>query len=401
MFFGDVNEATARVLAAEGCEVIVPQTQGCCGALAEHAGEEADAMAAARTLIDAFDAHGRRHDRHQRRRLRLGDEAIRPSAAQRPGVRANAPGVRREVQGHFRSAGRARAARAARRGSTEARAYHDACHLQHAQGVRAQPRRLLQAIPGVELREIAESEICCGSAGIYNLLEPEAATQLRDRKVQNILRTDADVIVSGNPGCLLQIATGLDAAGRPMRIMHLVEVLDQSIREAEIGCNRCMSAQSGDRDRCFVGAAILPDNRRLGLHDSECRSAMSASMPMPGGWSMSMAWMSMGRQSLVAHAAMFLVMWTVMMIAMMLPSVMPAVLLHRRLIQARARARRRRLRIAPASARRIFFASGLAFGAVAYAIGMTLASAAMRSIRVSVLVPAATGWRSRPPGRIS
>ena len=111
-------------------------------------------------------------------------------------------------------------------------AYHDACHLQHAQGVRAQPRRLLQSIPGVELREIPESEICCGSAGIYNMLEPDAATQLRDRKVGNILKTDAEAIVSGNPGCLLQIATGLEAAGRPMRIMHLIEVIDASIREA-------------------------------------------------------------------------------------------------------------------------------------------------------------------------
>jgi glycolate oxidase iron-sulfur subunit len=112
-------------------------------------------------------------------------------------------------------------------------AYHDACHLQHAQGVRAQPRRLLQAIPGVTVREIGESEICCGSAGIYNLLEPEAAAQLRDRKVQNILKTDAEAIISSNPGCLLQISTGLEAAGRPMRIMHLVEVLDRSIREGE------------------------------------------------------------------------------------------------------------------------------------------------------------------------
>ena len=115
VFFGDVNEATARVLAAEGCEVVVPQTQACCGALAEHAGEEADAMAAARKLIDAFDASRRRHHRHQRRRLRLCDEAIRSSASQRSGVRREGEGVRREVQGHFRSAGRARAARAARR----------------------------------------------------------------------------------------------------------------------------------------------------------------------------------------------------------------------------------------------------------------------------------------------
>ena len=85
----------------------------------------------------------------------------------------------------------------------------------------------------MDVREIAESEVCCGSAGIYNLLEPEAATQLRDRKVQNILKSEADVIVSGNPGCLLQIATGLEAAGRPMRIMHLVEVIDQSIQEGQ------------------------------------------------------------------------------------------------------------------------------------------------------------------------
>jgi glycolate oxidase iron-sulfur subunit len=112
-------------------------------------------------------------------------------------------------------------------------AYHDACHLQHAQGVRAQPRQLLRDIPGVELGEIAESEICCGSAGIYNLLEPEAASDLRNRKVQNLLKTEAEVLVSGNPGCLLQIASGLEEAGRPMRIMHLVELLDQSIREGQ------------------------------------------------------------------------------------------------------------------------------------------------------------------------
>ena len=90
---------------------------------------------------------------------------------------------------------------------------------------------LLQAtFQASKCARFAESEICCGSAGIYNLLEPDAATQLRDRKVRNILKTDAEVIVSGNPGCLLQIATGLEAAGRPMRVMHLVEVLDQSIR---------------------------------------------------------------------------------------------------------------------------------------------------------------------------
>jgi glycolate oxidase iron-sulfur subunit len=228
VFFGNVNEATARVLAAEGCEVIVPQAQQCCGALAEHAGEEQEAMAAARRLIDAFEqadvetivvnaagcgsamkryGHLLRNDQKYAERARAFAAKCRDISEVLTELEPVAP--RHEVKLRV--------------------AYHDACHLQHAQGVRAQPRQLLHAIPGVDVREIAESEICCGSAGIYNLLEPEAATQLRDRKVQNVLRTEADVIVSGNPGCLLQIATGLVEGGRPMRIMHLVEVLDQSI----------------------------------------------------------------------------------------------------------------------------------------------------------------------------
>ncbi len=232
VFFGGVNQATARVLAAEGCEVVVPQGQECCGALAEHAGEEDAAKAAARRLIDAFET------------------------AEVDTIVVNAAGCGSAMKryGHLlhddpQYAERARSFAAkcrdisevladleprAKRGRVSLRAaYHDACHLQHAQGVRAQPRRLLQQIPGVEVREIGESEICCGSAGIYNLLEPQAATQLRDRKVQNVLRTDADVIVSGNPGCLLQIATGLEAAGRPMRVMHLVELIDRSIDEGK------------------------------------------------------------------------------------------------------------------------------------------------------------------------
>ena len=228
VFFGGVNQATARVLAAEGCEVIVPQNQACCGALAEHAGEEQDAMASARRLIDAFEAAdvdtvvvnaagcGSAMKRYGH--LLRNDPAYAGRAKAFAGKCRDISEVLMELEPR------------APRGRVALRAaYHDACHLQHAQGVRVQPRRLLQGIPGVEVSEIAESEICCGSAGIYNLLEPEAATELRARKVQNILKTDAEVIVSGNPGCLLQIATGLEAAGRPMRIMHLVEVIDQSI----------------------------------------------------------------------------------------------------------------------------------------------------------------------------
>ena len=232
VFFANVNEATARVLAAEGCEVVIPQTQQCCGALAEHAGEEKAAMDAARRLIDAFD--------------KADVETIVINAAGCGSAMKRYGHLLRNDPAYVDRA-KAFAARCkdisevladleprAPRGAVPLKAaYHDACHLQHAQGVRAQPRRVLQTIPGVEVREIGESEICCGSAGIYNLLEPEAATQLRDRKVQNILKTDAQAIISSNPGCLLQIATGLEAAGRPLRIMHLVEVLDQSIREGQ------------------------------------------------------------------------------------------------------------------------------------------------------------------------
>ena len=228
VFFGDVNAATARVLAAEGCEVFIPQDQGCCGALAEHAGEEQDAINSAKRLIDAFD------------KIDVDTIVINAagcgSAMKRYGHLLRKDPVYAERAKAFAAKCRdisevlAELEPRAPRGRVDMRvAYHDACHLQHAQGVRVQPRTLLQGIPGVEVREVAESEICCGSAGIYNMLEPEAATQLRDRKVANIMRTEPDAILSSNPGCLLQIATGFDKAGRHVPVMHLVELLDRSI----------------------------------------------------------------------------------------------------------------------------------------------------------------------------
>jgi glycolate oxidase iron-sulfur subunit len=232
VFFGDVNAATARVLAAEGCDVFIPQDQGCCGALAEHAGEEQDAIRSAKRLIDAFE------------KIDL-DTIVINAAGCGSAMKRYGHLLRKEPD----YAERAKAFSAkcrdisevlveleprAPRGRIDTRvAYHDACHLQHAQGVRVQPRTLLQGIPGVEVRDVAESEICCGSAGIYNMLEPEAATQLRDRKVANIMRTEPDAIVSSNPGCLLQIATGFDKAGRHVPVMHLIELLDRSIAIAK------------------------------------------------------------------------------------------------------------------------------------------------------------------------
>jgi glycolate oxidase iron-sulfur subunit len=109
-------------------------------------------------------------------------------------------------------------------------AYHDACHLAHAQGVRAQPRALLRGIPGLELREVPDGSLCCGSAGIYNLLHPGTARQLGDRKAAGVLATGAELLVTANPGCLMQISAALDRAGHPLPLAHTVEVLDASIR---------------------------------------------------------------------------------------------------------------------------------------------------------------------------
>jgi glycolate oxidase iron-sulfur subunit len=231
VFFSHVNAATARVLSAEGCEVVVPQDQGCCGALALHAGLERDAVAAARRTIDAFE--------------RAGVDQIVINAAGCGSAMKEYGYLLRDDTEYAERAGRFAAQcvdvselladlepRAVRHPLPMKVAYHDACHLQHAQRVKAAPRRVLQTIPGLEVLEIPEADICCGSAGIFNMLEPNAAAALRDRKVQNIVRTGADVVVSGNPGCSMQIQSGLD--GR-MPSRHFIEIVDASIRNAPPG----------------------------------------------------------------------------------------------------------------------------------------------------------------------
>jgi len=228
VFFPHVNDATARVLAAEGCDVEMPAAQGCCGALMLHAGRDADAAAAARRLIDVFEA------------ARVDCVAINAAGC---GSAMKSYGDLLRDDPAYAERARAFAAKcvdvselladlepqAARHPLPMRVAYHGACHLQHAQGVSAQPRDLLRSIPGLELREIPEADVCCGSAGIYNLLEPETAARLRDRKVQHVLTTDAEVVVSGNPGCLMQIASGLDQTGRTIKTMHLIELIDRSL----------------------------------------------------------------------------------------------------------------------------------------------------------------------------
>jgi len=229
VFFAHVNDATARVLAAEGCDVEIPAEQGCCGALMLHAGREDEAAASARRLIDAFEAAGVDHIVINAAgcgsAMKSYGELLRddPAYADRARAFASKCVDISELLADLEP-------RATRHPVPMRVAYHDACHLQHAQRVRQPPRDVLRTIPGIEVREIAESDICCGSAGIYNLLEPETAGRLRDRKVQHVLATEAEAVVSSNPGCLMQIASGLEAAGRSIPTLHLVELLDRAIR---------------------------------------------------------------------------------------------------------------------------------------------------------------------------
>jgi glycolate oxidase iron-sulfur subunit len=230
VFFPHVNAATGRVLAAEGCEVIAPADQPCCGALMVHSGLEERASVMARRMIEIFEH------------------------AEVDAIAINAAGCGSTMKeyGHLlrddpQWAARARDFSAKCRDIAEVLcemepvaprnplplriAYHDACHLRHAQGIYRQPRELLAGIPGLDVAEIAESTLCCGSAGIYNLLQPEPAQQLGDRKVSHLLATKASAVVSANPGCLLQLMNGLRRRGeKELPAFHMIELLDASIR---------------------------------------------------------------------------------------------------------------------------------------------------------------------------
>ena len=226
VFFSDVNAATARVLAAEGFEVFAPSAVRCCGALQFHTGYEDDALALAKKMIEAFEdcdyvvtnaagcgssmkdyAHVLADDPQWADRARAFSDKVRDITELLASHDAVAP--RRAVRLRL--------------------AYHDACHLAHAQQVRAEPRAVLEAIPGLELVEPDEWEVCCGSAGIYNLLQPDAAAELGRRKIANLLATQPEAIAAGNPGCALQISSHLEMAGHPLPVYHPVELVDRSI----------------------------------------------------------------------------------------------------------------------------------------------------------------------------
>ena len=228
--FHDVNEATVRVLAAEGCSVTAPAAQGCCGALALHSGEIEQARALARHNIEVFEWAG--VDRIVINAAGCGSamKEYGELFADDPrwGPRGAAISAKvRDVSELLVELGEPRAPRKPLKARV---AYHDACHLAHGQGVRAQPRALLQAIPGVELVSPLEGEICCGSAGIYNLVQPEPAAQLGARKAKNIAATNPDLIATANPGCILQIAAAGREMGHEWPIFHPVQLIDASIR---------------------------------------------------------------------------------------------------------------------------------------------------------------------------
>jgi glycolate oxidase iron-sulfur subunit len=200
VFFPNVNAATIRVLSAEGYDVLVPADQGCCGALSLHVGRDDEARSFAAALLDRFgdldgidaviiNAAGCGSTLKQYSELLEGERAERFAAKVK------------DVTEFLAEVGLV----AERRPLPLRVAYHDACHLAHAQRIRQAPRDLLASIPGLELLEIPEGEQCCGSAGVYNLLEPEAAAEIGARKARNVASTRPDVLASANPGCTLQI----------------------------------------------------------------------------------------------------------------------------------------------------------------------------------------------------
>lgn len=232
LFNPEVNNATVRVLTANGCEVIIPQIQGCCGALAHHQGEEDQAKAQAKATIDAFEktgmdyllinASGCGHTLKEYGHILQGDGKY--------GDRAVAFSKKvRDVQEFLADVGLT-AELSPLQAEPLVMVYQDACHMLHGQKISAQPRQLLRKIPGVTLREPIDAALCCGSAGVYNILQPEVAAELGQMKATNLTQTGAQVIASANIGCYVQISKHLKLQGKSVPVLHPMELIDRSIR---------------------------------------------------------------------------------------------------------------------------------------------------------------------------
>ncbi|MBS9390022.1 MAG: 4Fe-4S dicluster domain-containing protein [Dolichospermum sp. WA123] len=230
LFFSGVNEATVRVLTANGCEVVIPKSQGCCAALPEHQGQTEQAKVLARQMIDSFadtnvdfviiNAAGCGHTLKEYGHI-LADD---PEYAEKAKIFAAKV---KDSQEFLANVGlTAKLSPLTDKNLTLV--YQDACHLLHGQKISVQPRQLLKQIPGVTLKEPIDAALCCGSAGVYNMLQPEVAEELGKQKAQNLLNTGADLIASPNPGCSLQISKYLQ--GKTISVMHPMELLDYAIR---------------------------------------------------------------------------------------------------------------------------------------------------------------------------
>lgn len=233
LFFNSVNEATARVLTANGCEIVIPPSQGCCAALPAHQGQEAQAQTLARQMIDSFsdrdldaiiiNAAGCGHTLKEYGHL-LADDPIYAEKA-----RAFASKVK-DIQEFIAEISLTTPLKPIAAEELII-VYQDACHLLHGQKISLQPRQLLRQIPGVQLREPLDASLCCGSAGVYNMLQPETAAELGRQKVANLLDTGASIIASPNPGCSLQIQQHLESHhNSQIRLLHPIELLDYSIQ---------------------------------------------------------------------------------------------------------------------------------------------------------------------------
>jgi glycolate oxidase iron-sulfur subunit len=215
-FLSEINGASVRVLTAEGCEVVAPAEQGCCGALLMHAGKDKEALELTRRMIATFEA--------------AGVDTILTNAG---GCGSHVKQFSSQFKGKVQDIAEflvELGPRAERQPLNLRVAYHDSCHLQHAQKVRTQPRRLLAGIPGLKLEEIPESTLCCGSAGIYNLVQPKTAAELGNRKADHIRAIAPDAVATGNVGCILQMRAALERGGPKPAVLHTIQILDLSIR---------------------------------------------------------------------------------------------------------------------------------------------------------------------------
>lgn len=231
VMFGGTNAATLRVLLKNGCEVVLPKSAGCCGALHLHTGFEDDAKSRMRSLIDAFYPHLNEMDAVLINSAGCGStmkeygELLADDPAYKEKAKAFASKVR-DVSEWLATIELVEP----QKPLNAVVSYHDACHLAHGQKVRQQPRTLLQKIPGLKLVEMDEADTCCGSAGVYNILQPKMARDLLDRKIKNLQATNASIIATGNPGCLAWIRQGAKEAGLKLRICHPIELLDEAYR---------------------------------------------------------------------------------------------------------------------------------------------------------------------------